>query len=878
MPGAIAGAIKIGAAILTGGGALAAVSRIGLSIGLSVLTSKLFGPKIAENNALAAISITTRDTLAWRTMVYGQAKTSGPIRYNNLSGLNNEDLWFVVPMCDGQSDDIVSVYLDGDAIPKADIDWTAGEGSSDGTGTGEVSTSTFLGTDNEKAVRIYYYLGSDDQPVCGPLDSTFADIDSNFRLRGVSHCVFRLRYNEKTEEIWQRLGQPQNLAVVYKGRRVYDPRLDSTNGGSGLHRYTDASTWEWSDNPALCLAHYLIVEMGVDAATGIDWTACSDAADDCDALVAIPTSSTEKRFTCNGVLSHGATHKENLDAILSSMDGSLSYAQGVYKMRASVWEASSVSLNEDNIAGGPNGEGPGLVVRGSAPRSDRFNTVKPIFIDPDQNYEQVDAPQVTSAAYVTRDGGRSIDFDLLLPMTNTSTMAQRIANRVLDRGNAQTIAEYPANSIGLKVAIGDVVDLTIDELSWSAKTFRCINWSRTANDDYPLLLREDVAANYDDPLEGEYGSDNWNAVTPPADVVPPPSMLSAASVSYGIQLSWSNPANTEFDLIDIYESSTSAWSGATKIASVDADTYNVPLASGEARFYWIRARRYNGDVSTRYPDSDTSTITATSSGDAVPVQLAGAMLSDDPYETTAEVSYRLASTGEEQSYEGDGGTHADIADWLLSGAAGDYDVRLTVNSGTNPTGDSVATWLALSSTRTWTLTDATEGGGEISNDCTVEVRLNSSGDILASANVTMSVNNQAPAVSLSGTTGAPNTAFDFALSPDTADGAWTFNSDGTVDRTVGATVTQFKPSSEWIIPNSPTATYYIRAQNNAGSNPDTGPALNTWHALTSDRSWAWQQSTNGSKTGSIQVDIATDSGGTNIVATGYYGANLSREP
>lgn len=864
MPQAIPAAIGF----LASGTAAAVVTRIAISVGLSVLSSKLFGPKIAENNALNAIQVTSRDTLAWRTMVYGQAKVSGPVRYNNLSGTNNEDLWFVVPMCDGQSDDIVSVFLDGDEIPKADIDWTAGEGSNEGTGSGEVSTSAFQGSNGEKAVRIYYYLGHDDQPVSSQLDAAFGEIDSNFRLRGASHAVFRLRYNENTEEIWQKLGQPQTLAIVMKGRRVYDPRLDSTNGGSGLHRYTDSTTWEWSDNSALCLAHYLMVEMGVASATGIDWTACADAADDCDVLVAVPTASTEKRFTCNGALSHGQTHKQNLDALLSSMDGRLSYAGGVYKMRASVWEASSVSLNEDNIAGGPDGSGPGLVVRGSAPRSDRFNTVKPIFVDPDQNYEQVDAPQVSSATYVTRDGGKVLDFDLLLPCTNSVTMAQRVGKRILNRGNAQQLVEYPANSIGAKVAIGDVLDLTIAELSWSAKTFRCINWQELVSDDYPLLLREDVAANYDDPLEGEYGSSDWNAVTAPADVVPPPSTLGAASVSYGIQLSWVNPATTEFAFIDVYESSTDQWSAAVKIASTRADSLLVAHSSGETRYYWIRARRYNGDLSDRFPNSDTSTITSTASGDATPVQLAGAMLSDAVYSTDAEVSYRLASTGEEQSYEGDGGTHADIGDWLLEGSNSDYECRLTVNSGDNPTGSSLATWLALSTTRTWTLSDTSEGDGAESNDCTIEIRDQASGDVLASKNLTMSADRQAPALTLSG--GSYN-AFNFGAN---ARVDIKVDDDGNVYRRNNlGSYSQIAAGSDWIRPaSSAPGAYEVRYTNATGDTGDLAGTVaeDTWHPLTTSDFAVWIVTTGvDSVSATFDIEIRNGNSGGADESTSY---------
>lgn len=42
-----------------------------------------------------------------------------------------------------------------------------------------------------------------------------------------------------------------------RGRKLYDPRKDSTNGGSGAHRLDTPSTWEWSDCPALADADFL---------------------------------------------------------------------------------------------------------------------------------------------------------------------------------------------------------------------------------------------------------------------------------------------------------------------------------------------------------------------------------------------------------------------------------------------------------------------------------------------------------------------------------------------------------------------------------------------------------------------------------------------
>jgi hypothetical protein len=66
------------------------------------------------------------------------------------------------------------------------------------------------------------------------------------------------------EQPSQKEGLPQDMKAVMKGRKVYDPRLDDTNGGAGEQRKDDPDTWAWSDNSALCVADYLVQIMGVE--------------------------------------------------------------------------------------------------------------------------------------------------------------------------------------------------------------------------------------------------------------------------------------------------------------------------------------------------------------------------------------------------------------------------------------------------------------------------------------------------------------------------------------------------------------------------------------------------------------------------------------
>lgn len=264
MPALVAGAIEfIGGIVAKSGVVGAFLLRVGGSVLLSTLTSKLFGPKAPKGVGLSGHQVTTSGGLEYRKIVYGQAMVSGPVVFQGTAGTDLEALWTVIPLCQGESEALVSVWLDGEEIPVADIDWTPGVGAGAGSGTGGVSTAKWIGENSEKAVFIYWSLGYADQPANAALAAAFTEITTNFRLRGVTYLITKFVNNVNTEKVWKR-GNPQNIKAVVKGLKVYDPRKDSNNGGSGSHRVDDPSTWEWSDNPPLCVAHYLLNFVDVD--------------------------------------------------------------------------------------------------------------------------------------------------------------------------------------------------------------------------------------------------------------------------------------------------------------------------------------------------------------------------------------------------------------------------------------------------------------------------------------------------------------------------------------------------------------------------------------------------------------------------------------
>lgn len=97
-------------------------------------------------------------------------------------------------------------------------------------------------------------------------------------------------------------------------------------------------------------------------------------------------------------------------------------------------------------------------------------------------------------------------------------------------------------------------------------------------------------------------------------------------------------------------------------------------------------------------------------------------------------SYRVANDG--IVYVGDNGSYSAQYTWT-GDSASNYEVRLTQTAGNTVTGDSLATWLALSSTRTWSVADTVADDILKYAYLTVEIRDVATSTVRASASITI---------------------------------------------------------------------------------------------------------------------------------------------
>ena len=85
-----------------------------------------------------------------------------------------------------------------------------------------------------------------------------------------------------------------------------------------------------------------------------------------------------------------------------------------------------------------------------------------------------------------------------------------------------------------------------------------------------------------------------------------------------------------------------------------------------------------------------------------------------------------------------------------------------------------------------------------------------------------------------------------------------FGSDGQLSERQGGSVTD--TTGEWLDPVGDGSDYQVRATKTAGSDPTSGPALGTWHPLSTTREWRNDRSTDGNTSSTLLCEIRKGTG------------------
>lgn len=489
--------------------------------------AKKAAKKLKDENS--GVLINSESNIEAIPVIYGERRIAGTRVYLSTSGdKKHKYLYVAVALCEGEIESISNIEIDDKPFTDDTNVLTLGAGTWDNA---IISTSVF--NDPNQVVQYEAYEGSDSQSTISLIANqmttntlkfsgeyhkvALVSDATNFKMEGIACLALRFEWRDSKNPFQG--GLPKITALV-KGRKVYDPRLDSTNGGSGSHRSNTPATWAYSNNVALCLRDYLTNSRYGKGLTDaeINDAAIRTAATDLDGFDVTPYSggTTQKIFECNAVVDTGKKLFENVEDFMMNCRGFLPYYNGQYYLKIDQAVASSdiFQITESMMIGG-------IEIIG-IPKSDKYNQVIVKFPDKELGYEpnQVAWPDQGSSnltgvnkttgspdgvtpdpathyteselydLWVGEDGGEALIDEVDLDFFTNIYSARDMARIFCWRSRKALRCKLTLTSEAIQLACGDVVFVNHQTPDWTYNV-------TTAGEADGHFQVEEITLNYD---------------------------------------------------------------------------------------------------------------------------------------------------------------------------------------------------------------------------------------------------------------------------------------------------------------------------------------------------------------------------------------------
>ena len=397
---------SIGTFSLTIGAATVGLVTAALGLGIAVL----FAPKPRipppEDGVIAV-----QENLPFRVYAYGRCRVAGATM---LKEENASALLYVAALTGHYSDGLETLFLNDDQVT---VGTSGGRlvgivtGGADGRYSGStVQIDSRLGINPET----YYDFISSNIPTEWTVNHRGdASASIGMMCSGVSSRSFATVYPY----------QAPSPSVVGRWYRVFDPR-DVTQDP------TNPSTFQWSDNPVLCILHFMCFsEFGfryLYAAAIVPvvqfWI---DAANACDDLMPLKAGGTEKRYRLGGWITAQQAKITTLLAMLQTCDGFISRRGQSYAIFVGKYEAPTVILTDDDIAG--------FIIQTDVATEDKVNEARAKYSSVDNGYVSVDTDPVVDSSDQAERGGSPRIAELDLTWVQSTGQASRLLKREMYR-------------------------------------------------------------------------------------------------------------------------------------------------------------------------------------------------------------------------------------------------------------------------------------------------------------------------------------------------------------------------------------------------------------------------------------------------------------
>jgi hypothetical protein len=770
------------------------------------------------------INVTIRNPVENRRLLFGTIRAGGSFVFYDVSGDNNKYLWYVIVLAGHQVADIRDVWLDTQRVADSAIGGGAPEG-------GAVTTGVFA-----NKLWIYKHPGTSAQTVDVDLDAAFSVWTGNHRLRGSAYSVVKM---ERDDAKYPQ-GAPQNATALVDGALLYDPRKDSTvPGGSGAHRASNPSTWEFGTigrNPALIWRWFVsggsvhndsstrLIKYGLrEADSRIVESYVIAAANKCDETLSAsvaPPSGSQSRYRCDLEVSTGETRRDIIEDILATMAGTHVVVHGQHRIYAGAYDTPIHSFTQDDLYGQ-------LEIEDTVDHARRYNAVAGVFRDAAKDYVEQTTIFRTDASYETQDGGKQIPIEIDVRGVTDQYQAQRLCEIKLRKSRMMRSVKLVGALNLLKVAQYETLSYSHSRYSWSGRIFRCLERQFDFNEEagrVALTCQREDSAVYADLLTADYTTGTSSTDVFVNETPDPPTGLRTTGRVNGILVEWNRPAliyaGTTFEA---RESTSSSMTSPTTVYQGPDLQFLIGKTTTGNFYYQVRSLR-NGQPSAWEP------------------------LTNGILGKASSVSAALSATVAPGSASSSGGATSQTTNTVTvtpAGGTSPYTYAWTWASG----GASITTDSSTAATTSFSATGLTSGETRSGQArCTVTDNVSATYTIDVDVTITRpAATVTAPAVGLYG----------FAISPTDSSVAFKVDADGHWYSSVnlGAPTTD---RGLWCNPVEYAGDYEIRVTRTGGTETvfTSGPTLGSWFALTIDREWRLTETgTFGLKTIVFTIDI-----------------------
>lgn len=617
-----------------------AITTAGVTAALGYAASALgLGPKSPEiSQATRGRLSASIDPTAARKLVFGRTAMATDIRYQEWTGNDQEYLHQIICLASHTITSCDELWLDDK------LAWTSA-GGVQGEFVGYLTVTPRLVGTPGNTITI----------------GTGAKWGPSRRMTGLAYLYLRFKVtgNSKKKESPFAQSVPSRMTVVGKGMPVYDPRFDSTAGGSGPMRANDQTTWAYQTgavvsgrNPACQLLTFLLGWQIFDPATGIgklavgrgipaerfDMAAWITAANACDETVALAAGGTEPRYRGDGIFSENDDPRQVIEAFETTANAKLRDGGGRFAFTVLSNDLANVkiALDDSDVLGD-------FQWSPKAPIDRQYNEIRGRFTDPRNVslYQLVDYPRYREPPI---DGiERVLPFDL--PLVQSGSQAQRLVKQAFARLKYQGRFEARFGPRGWAVQLGDIVTLSFSALGWENRLFRVVEHGIRPDGVCALVLQDEHPDIY------LWDADERHLVEPVELVPYDPQksvllqLLVAGEIDYsdGFSLEDYQPAEPGADITNLHTAANTEMVGGRTATQVENELDDAASATAANAEQITDILVDVADLQTTYGDTASAAASATAAETARDVALA-AQANAEQAESDAQSALAAAET------------------------------------------------------------------------------------------------------------------------------------------------------------------------------------------------------------------------------------------